>query len=148
MASVNLRGVGTQTLSLLLCYSTACDLDPTGSLQGPGRGVEEGPGCCHSPLTWIWSHGCSYLLGSLEAEDLLPGCQVQLKSRVCYLRRMRADFEDSQPSLPHVNSSGTLGSGNGLSCVFSISTPLAFLIELCLAFARQEGCVCQLCSSL
>ena len=52
---------------------------------------------------------------------------------------MRADFEDSQPFLSHVHSSGTLGSGNGLSCVFSISTPLAFLIELCLAFARQEG---------
>ena len=36
MASVNLRGVGTQTLSLFLCYSTACDLDPAGSPQGPG----------------------------------------------------------------------------------------------------------------
>ena len=35
MASVNLRGVGTQTLSLL-CYSTACDLDPAGRPQGPG----------------------------------------------------------------------------------------------------------------
>ena len=54
MASVNLHGVWTQTLSLLLCYSTACNLDLAGSLQGPGRGVEEGPGCCHSPLTSIY----------------------------------------------------------------------------------------------
>ena len=38
MASVNLCRVGTQTLSLLLCYSNACDLDPAGSLQGPDRG--------------------------------------------------------------------------------------------------------------
>ena len=34
---------------------------------------------------------------------------------------------------------GTLGSGSGLSYLFNFSIALAFLIELYLAFARQEG---------
>ena len=34
---------------------------------------------------------------------------MQLKSRVCYLRRKREDFEDSQQSLPHAHSFGDLG---------------------------------------
>ena len=126
----------TQTLSLLLSHH----MWPRPSWQPPRS----------RPL----SGGRSWLLSLSTDLDLVAwlllsawesrsrghfSCQVHLKSRVCYLRRMRADFEDSQPFLPHVHSSGTLGSGNGLSCVFSISTPLAFLIELCLAFARQEG---------
>ena len=53
MASVNLRDVGTQTLSLL-CYSTACDLDPAGSPQGPG-----------------WYGGRSWLLSLSTALDLV-----------------------------------------------------------------------------
>jgi len=53
MASVNLRDVGTQTLSLL-CYSTACDLDPAGSPQGPG-----------------WDGGRSWLLSLSTALDLV-----------------------------------------------------------------------------
>ena len=54
MAIVNLRGVGTQTLSLFLCYSTACDLDPAGSPQGPG-----------------WDGGRSWLLSLSTALDLV-----------------------------------------------------------------------------
>lgn len=51
MASVNLRGVGTQTLS---SYVTPLHVTLT-PLAAPKAqaGMEEGPGCCHSPLPWI-----------------------------------------------------------------------------------------------
>ena len=69
-----------------------------------------------------------------------------LKSGVCYFRRKRADFEDSQQSLPHrdlqslpLQFLGTLRSGSGLSCLFNFSTTLFFLTELCLTFTKQEG---------
>ena len=50
-------------------------------------------------------NGCAYQLVRLEREALLANCHVQPNSRVSYHRRMRADFEDSQQSLPHVHSS-------------------------------------------
>ena len=74
-----------------------------------------------------------------QREGLLAGCHMQLKSRVCYLRRTRADFKDSQQSLPLVHSFGDLGEWEWSKLFVQFSIALAFLIELYLAFARQEG---------
>ena len=130
-------------LGLRLFLSSWCYLcmwlDPAGSLQGPGLGVEEGPGCCHSPVPWIYSQGCSYLLKCLETEGLLPGCHMQVKSRVVTSEEREHISRTASSLCPMFTVLGILGSGSGLSCLFSFSIALAFLIELCLAFARQEG---------
>ena len=107
MASVNLRGIGTQTLSLFLCYFIACDLTPLAAPKAQA-GREEGPGCCHSPLPWIWSCGFSYLLRHLETEGLLPGCHVQVKSRFVTSEE-REEISRTASSLPHIYSFGDLG---------------------------------------
>lgn len=53
---------------------------------------------------------------------------------------MRADFEDSQWSLPHIHSSWGVGNGGGLSCLLNFSTTVVSFIELLihLSFVGQE----------
>ena len=75
MASVNLRGVGTQTLSLFLCYSTACDLNAAGSPQGPG-----------------WDGGRSWLLSVSTALDLVAWLLLFAREPG---DRGRASFQDA-----------------------------------------------------
>ena len=43
---------------------------------------------------------------------------------------MRADFEDSQQSLPHIHSSWGVGNGGGLSCLLNFSTTVVSFTEL------------------
>lgn len=61
-----------------------------------------------------------------------------------HYHRMRGAFKDSQQSLPHVQCSLVgrwlsllVGMISGLHSIFS--TPVTFLIELCVVFACQEG---------
>ena len=53
---------------------------------------------------------------------------------------MRADFEDSQQSLPHIHSSWGVGNGGGLSCLLNFSTTVVSFLELLiyLSFVGQE----------
>ena len=53
---------------------------------------------------------------------------------------MRADFEDSQQSLPHFHGSWKRRQHWGCpNCLLNFSAIVAFLVGLCLAFAGQEG---------
>ena len=87
-----------------------------------------------------------------QREGLLPGCYMQLKSRVCYLRRTRADWKDSQQSLPLVHSFGDLGEWewSKLFVQFLYCSRFSHWIisSICKARGSFLVCVCQLCSNL
>ena len=76
---------------------------------------------------------------SRQREGLLPGCHMQLKPSFFFTSEEQEQISRTASSLCLLFTVlGTLGSGSGLSCLFSFSIALAFLIELYLAFARQE----------
>ena len=76
---------------------------------------------------------------SRQREGIPPGCHMQVKSRFVTSEEQEQISRTASSLCLLFTVLGTLGSGSGLSCLFSFSIALAFLIELYLAFARQEG---------
>ena len=84
-------------------------------------------------VTWL-------LLSAWEPGERGPPSRLLLAAKIWGLGRMRADFEDSQQSLPHFHGSWKRRWHWGcLSCLLNFSAIVAFLVGLCLAFAGQEG---------
>ena len=87
-----------------------------------------------------------------QREGLLPGFHMQVKSRVCYRRRIRADFKDSQQSLPLVHSFGDLGEWEWSKLFVQFLCCSSFshwiISSICKARGSFLVCVCQFCSNL
>ena len=122
----------SQTLS---CYSIVYGLDQASKPRPRGRGRfwTLSLSTDMDLVTWL-------LLSAWEPGERGPPSRLLLVAKIWGLGRMRADFEDSQQSLPHFHGSWKRRWHWGcLSCLLNFSAIVAFLVGLCLAFAGQEG---------